>query len=156
AKIPRARVAVVDRVGAETAFEVNRVGPYLVPQRGQYSDQAGRLHSGNGADLREKPFKEPLPVVRLGVEIAAEAELHRENVVGVEAFIDLCETCETAREEACKDQQRCAQPDLEADQAFAKAQAVPALGNRMASGAQRFLRVVARHPPRGKSAEADA
>ena len=51
------------------------------------------------------------------------------------------------------DQQRRAQADFEADQAFAKAQAAASFGDGVASGAQRFLRIVAGESPRGKRAE---
>ena len=43
--------------------------------------------------------------------------------------------------------------DFEADQAFAKAQAAASFRDRVASGAQRLLRIVAGQPPRGKRAE---
>ena len=109
------------------AFEINRVVPGLAP-RGQLGDDSGSLDTGDGADLREKPVKELFPVHWLRVECAGEADVDGENVVGVESFIDLQQSCEAGTKKAGDDQQRGAQPDFEADQGFAKAQAAASFG----------------------------
>ena len=76
-----------------------------------------------------------------------------ENVAGVESFVDVQQSGEAGGKETGDDQQRRAQADFEADQAFAKAQAAASFGDGVASGAQRFLRIAAGKPPGGKHAE---
>src|SRR5439155_21512913 len=141
AKISGARVPIVDRVAflrATGAFEINRVVPGLAA-RGQLGDDSGGLHTGDGAGFHEKPVEELFPVDRLCVELAREGDVDGENVLRVESFIDLQQACETAGKKTGDDQQRRAQSDFEADQAFAKAQAAPSFSDGVASGAQRFL-----------------
>src|SRR6185503_5207487 len=115
AKVSGAGVPIVDRVAALPTLEVDRVVPGF-PARGQRGDHPGGLDTGEGADLREKPVEEPFPVDRLRVERAGQAKLDGENAVGVESLLDVQQSVETARKKTGHDQQRRAQPDLEADQ----------------------------------------
>src|SRR5262249_53408095 len=154
AEISGARVPIVDRVASFVAgpLEVNRVVPGLAA-RGQLRYKSRGLDAGDGADLREKLVKEPFPVDRLRVEIASEVQVDGEDVAGVESFINLQQSVKAGAKKTGDDQQGRAQADFQADQSFAEAQAAAPFGDCVASGAKRFLRLVAGKTPGGEHAD---
>ena len=99
----------------------------------------GGLGAGNGADLLEEPVNKSFPVDRLRVARTGEADLDGEDVVSVESFVNVQQSCKAGAKKARDDQQRSAQPDFKAYQGLAKAKAGASFGDGMTPSVQRFL-----------------
>ena len=111
---------------------------------------------GSGVDGREQPIEKLRPVDRVRVPAAREVHVVVSTWLASKPLSTSQQPGQARHQKAGDDQQRRAEAHLETDQRFAQAQAGSCFRGRVAAGAKRGLRIVAREAPGRKHAEQSA